>query len=352
MPPRPPGILPSFKYVVADLLVGRPRLLYRAGFHEGLQPVVDLLGLGPLRPIWTANLGADEPPGMRELLIDPLVPAGLVRLSHQRPPGVTGLNGVGLGVYPIPASLTYYRARGTFIGAWGPREMPDTWAVVVMTREGTMPDPSTRDTQVPITVQSTWEATAGRAAAGDRGARMNTVGGAPVGTPYPFPPTGGPFFPRNVVYALYSGTPGDPVSPPQSEFSLAQTIDRIGERGQARVDAFRDGVVGSSNAYLEVRDFIHPFIPLTSPITATSNVIGTIGVFLANAGGDGPCEVRVKGFTIHDFEEESVIMKLARIRWPLQWLFQRLHRILARWAWEGIDGGGEGRAPQRTVPQS
>lgn len=336
---RPPGAFQNFKSLVAGIFVARPRLIYRAGFHEGLQPVVDVLGLGPLKPTWSPGFGTEEPAGMRELLVDPLFPEGMVRLRIQRPSGVTGTLAVGLGVYPVPANLTHYRVRGTFIGAFGPDGMSDSWAVVVMTRAGTMPDTSVRETQVPVTVQSSWEATAGRGA-GARGARMNTVGGAPVGTTYPYPQGSGtgPFMPRNVVNALYSGTPSDLLPPPQSEFSLAQLLDRTSEVGETRLDAFQNLVpVSGGDVYLEARDFINPFIPAINPILNTANVIGTISAEIAIAGSNGPCEVRLKGFTIHDFADEGIIMKLAQARWPLREWFGGLHRMLTRWAFDGID---------------
>lgn len=272
------------------LLAGVTSLVYQAGFaNRALEPVVDVLHLGPLHPTQTASLGSDPlEPKLEMIPAQPAQgrPAGL-RLMLERPLGADGnplttnLVAVGAVVNPFPAGLELFMLTGRFELASGPHDVPDAWAVTVQARQGDIPDAITdRRQRITVTLQSSYNA----AATDSYGARMNTPGGGPVGTAFPIPNGlgSGPWVPDAVRDAVYS------MDPFRSGFELEQLVDRRADIGRAGLQARFH-----SNPYIERRWFVHDLIGISKgPIT-------TVGFMLAIAGGNGPVQVTVTDFRIY-----------------------------------------------------
>jgi hypothetical protein len=272
------------------LLAGVTTLIYQAGFeNRALDPVVDVMHLGPLHPTQTASLGSDPlGPKLEMVPAQPAQgrPAGL-RLKLARPLGADGTPltteavAVGAVVHPFPPGLDLFMLTGRFELAEGPHGMPDAWAVTIQARQGDIPDTITdRRQRITVTLQSSYNA----AATDPYGARMNTPGGGPPGTPYPIPSGlgSGPWVPEAVRDGLYS------MEPFRSGFKLEQLVDRRADIGRAGLHARIH-----SNPYIERRWFVHDLIGISKgPIT-------TAGFMLAIAGGNGPVEVTVTDFRIY-----------------------------------------------------
>lgn len=272
------------------LLAGVTSLVYQAGFtNRAMDPLVDVLGLGPLQLTQTANLGAD--PLEAKLDMIPAQPAqgrpAGARLTLERPLGADGSPlttetiAVGLVGNPFPAGLDLFMITGRFELAEGPHEVPDAWAVTVQARQGDVPDTITdRRQRITVTLQSSYNA----AASDLYGARMNTPGGAPPGTPYPIPSGlgSGPWVPEAVRDAVYS------MEPFRSGFELELLVDRRADIGRAGLHARFH-----SNPYIERRWFVHDLIGVSK------GAINTAGFMLAIAGGNGPAAVTITDFRIY-----------------------------------------------------
>jgi hypothetical protein len=299
----------------AQLFVGQPRLLYQAGFADrNLAPVLDPLHLGPMR-LTTTNAIPVSDDMMDMIPPSSALPHGAARFTIRRPSsGPSGTIGIGPVVHPFPSNLEVFRISATFSRPLGPHGPTDSWAVVVHAREGCVPDTATRDTRITVTLQSAFDIEDNVP-----GARMNTVGGAPVGTTPPFG-TGkgnGEFIPNDVFNQLFlsSGTiaaaPADhtadelelPQPSRESVFTLDLLVDRVASVGHAtlyvRAAEGEDGYIADPGpgyliGYSENRPFIHPYIPF-----APANVIGAAGINIALAASNGPASVTLRDFRIY-----------------------------------------------------
>ena len=272
------------------LLAGVTTLVYQAGFaNRAMDPVVDVLQLGPLHLTQTTNLGSDPLESKLEMIpAQPAQgrPAG-ARLKLARPLGVDGAPlttetiAVGAVVHPFPASLELFMLTARYELAEGPHGVPDAWAATVQARQGDIPDTITdRHQRIVVTLQSSYNA----AATDSYGARMNTPGGGPPGTPYPIPSGlgSGPWVPIAVRDAVYS------MEPFRSGFGLELLVDRRADAGRAGLHARFH-----SNPYTERRWFAHDLIGITK------GAITTAGFMLAIAGGNGPVAITVTDVRIY-----------------------------------------------------
>ena len=222
-------------------MVGRTFLLYRAGFKDwNLEPAYDQLELGPLQLSTSANL-ASWPAFVPTVTMIPASlpdrPFGGARFALARPiaPADRPLDGtisLGAVVHPFPAGVDIFTVTATFEAPAGPAGEGDTWAVVVHARAGGVADTATRDTRIAVTLQSAWNAHTLVAFRSVRGARMNTVGGAPPGEPYTMGSGGGEWLPQTVCEWLLSPAEGT-----TSVFRLELLVDRKAHVGQAWIEA-------------------------------------------------------------------------------------------------------------------
>lgn len=299
---------------IAHLFLGRQRLLYLAGFVDrNLAPIIDPLHLGALHLTTTDGMPFSST-AMHMIPVSPALPHGAARFTITRPASLpSGIIGFGPVVHPFPSNLKVFKISATFSRPLGPHGT-DTWAVVVHAREGCVPDTATRDTRITVTLQSAPDKITNVA-----GARMNTVGGAPPGTPLPFEAGSGSGepIPPDVFDQLFlsSGTVAAAVGNlsanevelpdrvPEAVFTLDLFVDRIAAVGHAtlyvRAREGEDGVVfdpgpGYTVGYSENRAFIHPFIPASA-----TKVIGAAGIAIALANSNGPASVTLRDFRIY-----------------------------------------------------
>ena len=271
------------------LLAGVTTLVYDAGFADrAMHPVLDVLNMGELHLTQGASLGND--PLDPKLEIIPAQPAlgrpWGARLTLERPLGAdgtplaTGTIGVGAVVDSFPPGLELFMITARFELADGPHGTGHTWAATVQARQGEILDTITDHRQrIVVSLQSAYNT-----AAADYGARMNTPGGAPPGTPYPIP-TGlgtGPWLPNAVRDVVYSQDPY------RSQFQLELLVDRRADVGRAGLHSRFH-----SNPFMQRRWFAHDLIGVNK------GTITCAGFVLAIAAGNGPVTVTVTEFRIY-----------------------------------------------------
>lgn len=307
---------------IARVLVGSPRLLYRAGFAERcLEPDFDPLGLG--------NLQRTATPGVPLLDESMQLVDGGARFTITGPPPVPGEPvALGAAVEKFPPGLHAFRIMATFGRPEGPHTQEDAWAAVVHARRANI-EPIERDQRIAVTLQSAWnDSDAAAWLPGRPGAKMNT----------PLPASGagaGSWLPPRAFAALFpviaSASAVQPsaieaersdVSLPSSRpvFTLALRVDRRIPAGEAAlyVRATGDGYMvdpelGYWVGYAERRSFVHPFMAF--PRNPAADDIGAAGVLIAIARGSGPASVTLLDFRIFGLGSRDLLYDLLSASW-------------------------------------
>ena len=290
-------------------MLGKPVLVYQAGFADrSLPPVFDPLHLGRLQLGVSENLvrpleNPSEPPVTMEMVPSsylPPLPRG-ARFTLARPalgPATpTGSISFGAVVHPFHHSLRVFLVTAVFGRPQGPAAPGDAWALAVVVRAGGVNDPGTRESRIAVTLQS-----AVPLETGVRVVRMNTVGGAPVGTPEPFPAGAGagPPFPQHVHNWLFSIEGNEPL------VRLEVLVNRKRRAGHAAIQARLVPHV-SGREHEEQRWFDHPFLDVANgPIDA-------VGFSLGIANGNGPVSATVRDFRIYRLASRNPLLRLSSL---------------------------------------